>query len=94
MKHSNAALQEAETLALQAVAFLAGDDDRVSTFMAVSGISLDALRRSVGDKAMLAGILDYILANESLLLEFAENAGITPESVMRARQALPGFEHL
>ena len=94
MKHTDAASQQAETLALRAVAFLAGDDDRVSTFMAVSGIGLDALRQSINDKAMLAGILDYILANESLLVEFASFAETTPEAAMRARAALPGFEHL
>ena len=83
--------QKAETLALQAITFLAGDDERISRFMAVSGMDRDGLIQATADKTVLAGIMDYILSDDSLLIEFAEGAGISPEEAMLARSHLPGF---
>lgn len=62
--------------------------------MATSGMSSDSLSHGVNDPALLAGILDYILSDESLLIEFAEFAGVEPEMPALARSVLPGFVHL
>ena len=40
---------------------------------------------------MLGGVLDYLLALEPLLVEFADHANIAPEDPVLARQALPGY---
>ena len=48
--------------------------------------------QNVEDTTVLAGVLDYILGDESLVLEFAEYAGIAPDAPARARSALPGYE--
>ena len=82
--------QSAETLALQAIAFLAGDDDRLQRFIATCGLSPQDLTQAVGDSAALGGILDYILGDESLVIEFADHAGVPPEAPAAARRALPG----
>jgi hypothetical protein len=57
-------------------------------------MSSDSLTSGVSDPAILAGILDYFLADEALLIEFAEFAGVSPELPALARSALPGFSHL
>ncbi|MBL8791815.1 MAG: DUF3572 domain-containing protein [Rhizobiales bacterium] len=80
-------------LALKLLGFLASDPDLIGRFMALTGLSPNDLRQSLADPAFQAGVLDFALQDESLLLAFAANAGIRPESVMRARSRLPGFAH-
>ena len=82
--------QRAELLAIQALAFLAEDQGRLDRFLMASGIAPQKLRRAAAEPEFLAGILDYLGAEEALLLAFAEHAGIDPADVARARRALPG----
>jgi hypothetical protein len=82
--------QHAELLAVQALAFLAEDQGRLDRFLMSSGIAPQQLRRAAAEPEFLAGILDHLGAEETLLLAFAEHAGIDPADVARARRALPG----
>jgi hypothetical protein len=82
--------QQAELLAIQALAFLATDQGRLDRFLTASGIAPQQLRRAAAEPEFLAGILDYLGAEEALLLAFAEHAGIDPSDIARARRALPG----
>jgi hypothetical protein len=80
--------ESAESLAVQALAFLATDPDRLGRFLAVTGIAPDAIRAAATEPGFLAGVLDHILADERLLLAFADQAEIPPEAVGRARSGL------
>lgn len=80
----------AETLALQALAFIAGDERDLARLLAVSGVAPEALRRSAGRPEVLAGVLDFLLGDEALLLRFCEDHGLAPELPARARASLPG----
>ncbi len=82
--------EEAEVLALQAAAFLAAEPERLVRFMDLSGIDATALRRSLAEPAFLGGLRDHILADETLLLMFAESQQIRPEEIVRTRRQLPG----
>lgn len=79
-----------ETLALQALAFLAADEDRLNRFLGLTGIAPETLRRIAHDPAGLGAVLDYLLGWEPLLLEFATDAEVKPESIAQARRKLPG----
>lgn len=81
---------DAETLALQALAFLAADDDRLSQFLNLTGLDGAQLRRLAQDPPALGLVLDYLLNWEPLLLEFAAAQEIAPETVMQVRRKLPG----
>ena len=83
--------EEAGDLALKLLGYLASDPDLIGRFMALTGLAPQDLRQSLADPAFQAGVLDFALQDESLLLTFASNAGIKPETVMRARSKLPGF---
>jgi hypothetical protein len=83
-------LPDAETLALQALAFIAGDDDRLERFIGLTGIDPGALRQIARDPAGLGAVLDYLLGWEPLLLEFTAAQDLPPESVAAARRRLPG----
>ena len=80
--------EEAETLAIGALAFLASEPEALSRFLRLTGLSPDSLRIAAGEPGFLAGLLDYFLANEALLIDYARDAGIAPEEIARARAAL------
>ena len=78
----------AETLAVQALAFIAEDDSRLGAFVAATGIAPQSMREAAREPNFLVGVLEHILAEENLLLAFADSAGIDPAEVARAHHAL------
>jgi Protein of unknown function (DUF3572) len=81
---------EAETIALRALGFMAEDEDRIGAFMGETGISPDDLRDSATSPAILTAVLDYLTRDESLLLMFSANADIPPERITPALMVLNG----
>lgn len=82
--------EEAETLALRAVAFLAERPREFLRFAELSGLSVEQIRSRVGDPALLGAVLDYLLFSDALVREFAAAAAVEPEAPRRARALLPG----
>jgi hypothetical protein len=80
----------AEMLAIQALAFIAEEPERLTGFLAITGINIEGLREAAGEADFLAGVLEHMLGDESLLIAFAESAGINPADVAKARNALGG----
>ena len=74
-----AARQAAEALAIEALAFLADDPDRLGDFLSLSGLSPDDVRGAASEPGFLAGVLDHLRGDERLLLAFAQAAGVRPE---------------
>ncbi|MGA2895333.1 MAG: DUF3572 domain-containing protein [Xanthobacteraceae bacterium] len=91
MKTPTIAVQEAaEMLAIQALAFLAEEPARLNGFLSTTGLELGGLRAAAREPRFLAGVLDHMLSDESLLVAFAEGAGIDPAGIEKARRALGG----
>jgi uncharacterized protein DUF3572 len=91
MARPEAATREAaETLAVQAFTYLAGDPDRLGRFLALTGIGPERIRAAAAEPGFFAGVLDHIMSDEALLLGFADHAGIDPATVARARAVLGG----
>ena len=82
--------EAAEALAVAALRFLAAEPERLGRFLAVTGIGPEAIREAAREPQFLAGVLDHVAADERLLIEFAAEAKIKPEAVMRAAVALGG----
>jgi Protein of unknown function (DUF3572) len=80
--------EAAEMLAIQALAFIAEEPERMAAFLSVTGIAPDALRVTAGQPDFLTGVLEHMLGDESLLLTFAASAGIDPAGIARAHNAL------
>ncbi|NMD09225.1 MAG: DUF3572 domain-containing protein [Phyllobacteriaceae bacterium] len=76
---------------MKLLAYMAANEDLLGRFMGLSGLSPDDLRQGIADPAFQAGVLDFALSDESLLLAFAANAGLDPASLMQARSKMPGF---
>ncbi len=85
---SQSSREAAEMLAIQALAFIAEEPQRLGAFLSTSGIGPETIREAAGDPAFLAGVLEHMLGEENLLLAFADSAGIDPAGVRRARNAL------
>jgi hypothetical protein len=82
--------EQAEALAIQALSFIAGESDRFGRFLAVTGMGPGDLRAAAREPLFLAGVLDHIASDETLLLVFAAEAKVKPQDIMRAREALAG----
>jgi hypothetical protein len=82
--------EAAETIAIQALGFVASDPELLPRFLAITGIEAAEIRRAAREPGFLAGVLQFILAHEPTLMSFAETAGIAPSAVAAARRALPG----
>ena len=82
--------QEAEAIGLVAFEFLGEDIERLDRFMMSTGLTMVGLRAAAADPAFLSGVLDHISSDDALLVGFAEQAGLPPERVARARLVLAG----
>ncbi len=83
-------VEAAETLALQGLAFLAAEPERLGPFLAETGVGPADLQARASERETLISVLDWLLANESLLLVFAADRGIPPEDILPARHVLSG----
>ncbi|KAB2872690.1 MAG: DUF3572 domain-containing protein [Pseudorhodoplanes sp.] len=86
---------EAESLAIQALSFIAGDPERLGRFLAATGIGPAGLRAAARAPHFLAGVLDHIAADERLLVAFAAESATDPRAIARAVAVLNGrnWEH-
>jgi hypothetical protein len=82
----------AETVALCAVAWLAGHDDLLPVFLGATGASERDLREGLADPVFQAAVLDFILMDDAWVAAFCETEGLAPTDPMQARAALPGGE--
>jgi len=80
----------AAATAIAALGFLAADPERLSRFLALSGLGPETLRAAAGEPSFLAAVLAHLLADESLLHVFAAENGLAPETVGEAHARLDG----
>jgi hypothetical protein len=79
---------QAETIALTALGFLAEDGQRLGRFLALTGLGPAELKAEAGSARVLAAVLDHLLHDESLLLTFTANHGVAPETIAPAQALL------
>jgi hypothetical protein len=82
--------ESAETIAIAALGFLAADPERLTRFLALSGLGPHNLRQAATSPGFLAAVLDHLAADERLLVAFAATQDVDPGVVTRARDALSG----
>ena len=81
----------AEQLAIAALGFIADEPERLGRFLAMTGLGPDSLRNAAREPHFLAGVLDHVAADETLLVAFAAQHEVDPDAVMRARDELGGL---
>jgi len=81
-------LENAEIIALKGLDYLAQDGDRLGRFIALTGIGPIQLRNEAGTPAVLAGVLEYMLSDESTLLVFCSLNAIAADDIAPAHRLL------
>ncbi len=80
----------AETLALRALAWLAGNEELLPLFLGSTGASAEDLRNQAGDPEFLGAVLDFLLMDDAWVVACCDAIGVRYETLAQARGALPG----
>jgi hypothetical protein len=89
-ENSNASMQDAEALAIDALAFMAEDLERLTRFLELTGLAPSSLRAAASEPGFLGSVLDYLMADEALLLAYSANRRLDPAVIVRARGRIAG----
>ena len=76
--------KSADTLALEALTFVASDETELSRFLGLSGLSLSDLRQRAGKPETLRAILEYVLGHEPTAKAFANAYDYRPADLAAA----------
>ncbi|MGL4236490.1 DUF3572 domain-containing protein [Tabrizicola sp.] len=80
----------AQVLALQALAWIASEDEVFPAFLGATGASLSDLRGRASDPDFLAAVLDFLLMDDRWVVAFCDHHGHPYTAPQLARAALPG----
>ncbi|MEJ6401290.1 DUF3572 domain-containing protein [Yoonia sp. 2307UL14-13] len=84
--------EAAQTIAYQALGWLAGNDELCPVFLGATGGSAEDMRAQAGDPAFLASVLEFITMDDAWVIAFCDSIGLEYDAPLRARYALPGAE--
>ena len=82
--------EHAEMIALQALAWLAANEDLLPVFLGATGASVTDLAQGAQEPGFLASVLDFLLMDDAWIMAFCEAENLRYEVPMQARAALPG----
>lgn len=85
---------QAELIGLKAVAWLAANDELFPVFLGASGASESDFKTGLSDPWFQGSILDFLLMDDAWVVEFCDTQGLSYDSIMQARAALPGGEQV
>jgi len=80
----------AETIGLQAVAWLAANDELFPVFMGATGASEADFRAGLEDPIFQASVLDFLMMDDAWVMSFCDSISIPYDRLMQARHSLPG----
>ncbi|ADO42181.1 conserved hypothetical protein [Ketogulonicigenium vulgare Y25] len=82
--------EAAEVIGIQALGWLATQDDILMAFLGATGASMDDLRRGATDHAFLASVLGFLGNDDDWIRAFCDEVGLPYEQPMLAMQMLAG----
>ena len=80
----------AETVALEALAWIAADEELLPQLSGATGMSLEDARTRAQDPVFLAGILEFLCMEDRWIRRFCDDRGLPYDTPMKALMALPG----
>ncbi len=84
--------EQAQVIALQALAWLVGNEELCPVFLGATGGSADDLREKASDAAFQAAVLEFITMDDAWVIAFCDSVDLKYDQPLRARYALPGAE--
>ena len=84
----------AQTIALQALGWLAGNDELAPVFLGSTGGSVEDMRARATDPDFQASVLEFLTMDDAWVMAFCDDAGLAYDQPLRARYALPGAEQV
>ena len=90
MNNSDPITEHAEVVALNGLRFLASETARFSRFLNLTGVESEHIQELAPQPEFLASVMDYLLSDQALLLEFAESESLHPQTIEKLRRKLPG----
>jgi Protein of unknown function (DUF3572) len=81
---------QAETVGLQALAWLAGEDELFGAFLGGSGAAAADLAEAAQRPEFLGAVLDFVMQDDAWVMAFCDGAKLPYTVPMQARAALPG----
>ncbi len=78
----------AENVAFAAFDRLIAEPSRLAGFLSVTGLRPDTIRQAAGQPGFFAAILDYVSADEALVLAIAGELEMDPAEIAAARARL------
>jgi hypothetical protein len=86
--HAPKQFADPESVAIDVLGFLAADPQRLMRFLNLTGLEPETVRDAAGSPGFLAAVLEYVTADETLLVACAAAIGMEPERVAAAHRAL------
>lgn len=90
MRRTHMSLEQAETLALEALGWLAADEAAIGRFLDLSGMGAADLKAVASSRDTATAVVDFLLGDEELLLRFCAETGTPAEALHRAQHLLGG----
>lgn len=84
--------ESAETIALQALAHVIGDERLGPAFLEASGIAPADLAARASDPEVMRAVLGFLMQDDRRILDFCAASGHRPEEPGEALASLPGGE--
>ena len=79
---------DSEALALSALGWILTDAPRAERLLSLTGLTPDQLRGGLGDRGVLASVLDFLANHEPDLIAAADALETTPEALIAASRDL------
>lgn len=86
--------EAAETLGLEVLGWLVGQEDLIDVFLGSTGTSEAELRARAADPEFLGSVMDFLLMNDAWVIRFCDDHGLAYDRLMPARAALPGGDQV
>lgn len=86
--------EAAETLALDALAWLVANDEVLPVFMGATGASVDDLCARAGEAEFLGSVLEFLTMDDSWVVSFCDSKGVDYQQPLMAAHVLLGSSRM
>jgi hypothetical protein len=80
----------ADEIAVKILAWLSGQDDLMSRFLAMTGIEARDIRRAAGEPGFFGGLTGFLMNHEPTLMAFSAESGVSVDWIQAAHRHFAG----